>query len=353
MISLIIFDVDGTITDGKVYINQDNKEIKAINYRDIDVMNQLKQKYKIALITAEDSLLCEAVKRKIKPDYFFVDSKDKVKTIQYLEKKSQIDKSQMCFIGDSLKDLSAMKYVFFSICPKNANKEVKRCVNFILGKNAGDGCFEEIPSILDSLKNKDKNYILDAIKQHNLLMDFIKQTGELIHEINKMCETLSNSFINGNKLLMCGNGGSAADCQHITTELVSRFLIKQRKALNAIALTTNTSTITAILNDVSGNDIFSRQVEAHGKKDDMLIGISTSGKSINVLNALKEAKNKKMNTVLLSGEILENKEDLNKIVDILIEVPSTKTARVQEMHIFILHFMCEYVERKLYDGGYI
>lgn len=153
---------------------------------------------------------------------------------------------------------------------------------------------------------------------------------------------ITDSLIDGKKLMVCGNGGSAADSQHFVAELVSKFK-KVRKPLSAIALTTDSSIITSIANDFSFDQIFSKQIQALGKKGDVLIGISTSGTSTNVLNALKTAKKEKISTILLTGNI---KKQYN-YVDLKIGVPSSSTARIQEIHEIIYHSICEIVESNL------
>lgn len=161
---------------------------------------------------------------------------------------------------------------------------------------------------------------------------------ELPH-IEEVTRLLIDSIRKGNKILFCGNGGSAADAQHIAGELVHR-LVKRRKSLPAIALTTNTSLLTAISNDDSYDQVFSRQIEGIGKAGDVLVAISTSGNSPNVLKALKKAKTLGMKTVGLCG----SSEGFRDIVDIAISVPSVNTQRIQECHILIGHIIVEVVE---------
>lgn len=149
---------------------------------------------------------------------------------------------------------------------------------------------------------------------------------------------------NGKTLYLCGNGGSAGDAQHIAAELVGRFT-KERRALPAVALTTNTSALTALGNDYAYEIVFSRQLEAFGKPGDIVIGISTSGNSPNVLHALRTAKDLAMITVGLTGETGGNTK---AEADHCICVPSRDTARIQESHILIGHILCEIVECELF-----
>ena len=178
-------------------------------------------------------------------------------------------------------------------------------------------------------QNRDVNY--------NFINDD-KTKNKLLRLVSIIVDSLND----GKKLIVCGNGGSAADSQHFVAELVSKFK-KIRKPLSALALTTDSSIITSIANDFSFEQIFSKQVEALGKKGDVLIGISTSGTSNNVLNALKTAKKKKISTILLTGKI---KKQYNYI-DLKIDVPSSSTARIQEIHELIYHSICEIVESSL------
>ena len=160
-----------------------------------------------------------------------------------------------------------------------------------------------------------------------------------------IAEEISSSLQQGGQLLFCGNGGSAADAQHLATELVSRFYC-ERGALNAEALTVNTSALTAIGNDYSFDRVFARQIEAKGREGDVLIGISTSGESKNIIEAVKYAKSINMKTVVFTGK---QNSTLKQLADIAISVPSEDTPRIQEMHILIGHIICEMVEKKIVE----
>ena len=144
----------------------------------------------------------------------------------------------------------------------------------------------------------------------------------------------------GRKILVFGNGGSAAEAQHFAAELVNRFL-KERRAIPAIALTTDTSALTAIANDRSFDQVFSRQIEAIGEKGDVAIALTTSGNSPNIIEGLKAAKAKGMLTIALTGE---GGGKLTGLTDFLLEVPSKSTPRIQEVHLLMLHIMAEEIE---------
>ena len=165
-----------------------------------------------------------------------------------------------------------------------------------------------------------------------------------IDVIVKIVNSIDDILSRGGKLLVFGNGGSAADAQHMAGELVGRFEL-ERGALPAIALTTDSSVITSISNDYSFNEIFSRQIEALGTPEDIALGISTSGNSENVLAGIRKAKNMKLITIGLSGG---EGGELSKIADLCFTASSSSTPRIQEAHITVIHIICKLVEEKLY-----
>jgi len=160
---------------------------------------------------------------------------------------------------------------------------------------------------------------------------------------NKFVNTLITALKRGNKIILFGNGGSAADAQHIAAELVVKYK-KKRKAIPAISLSTDTSALTAIGNDFNFNEIFSRQIESIGKPGDVALGITTSGKSKNIINGLKIGKKKKLITVLLTKENYPNKKELKKISNFILGVPAKETARIQELHILVGHIICQIID---------
>ncbi|HVW14193.1 MAG TPA: D-sedoheptulose 7-phosphate isomerase [Mucilaginibacter sp.] len=180
--------------------------------------------------------------------------------------------------------------------------------------------------------------IIEELKDHQQLIQKVIDT--LTGDIEKACRVMVSTLKNGNKVLIAGNGGSAADAQHIAAELSGRF-VKERKALPGIALTTDTSALTSIANDYGYEYVFSRQVEALAKPGDLFIGISTSGNSQGVLNAFESAKKLGCSTLGLSGR---DGGKMNGLCDLSIIVPSNITARIQEMHILIGHIICKAVD---------
>ncbi len=174
----------------------------------------------------------------------------------------------------------------------------------------------------------------------------LQMAKESIDQILQAADIIQRALKAGKKLLIFGNGGSAADAQHIASEFVNRFMA-ERKAIAAIALTTDSSIITSIANDSSYSEIFSRQIEALGSKGDVAIGITTSGKSANVLKAIETAKAMEIKTIAFAGG---STSKLSKITDHIISVPSASTQRIQEAHITVAHIICELVEKSIIEN---
>jgi D-sedoheptulose 7-phosphate isomerase len=168
-----------------------------------------------------------------------------------------------------------------------------------------------------------------------------------LEDVVKAAQMLVCAYRCGSKSLLFGNGGSAADAQHIAAELVGRFQI-DRPALPAIALNVNTSSLTAIGNDYGFEDIFARQIEAFGREGDVAVGLSTSGNSKNVIEGIRRSRELGLKTVALTGA---GGGCLRDLVDCCIAVPSSETPRIQESHILIGHVLCEIVERELFGGN--
>ena len=215
------------------------------------------------------------------------------------------------------------------------------CASYI-AKDLGDAA----KFILNDVRKSDmpnKIIFLDNIAEHKDLLD---RLDHIYVPTCKAAQLIADRLRSGKRIFLCGNGGSAADAQHMAAELSGRFL-RERKALDAIALSCNSSAITAIGNDFSFEDIFVRQIEAHGRDGDVLVAISTSGNSINILKAVVKANEMGLVTIALTGE---GGGEVGKIADMLIDVPASSTPRIQEMHLLIEHTICEMIENLICDG---
>ncbi|ADW18709.1 phosphoheptose isomerase [Desulfobulbus propionicus DSM 2032] len=176
---------------------------------------------------------------------------------------------------------------------------------------------------------------------------FVKES---VDDILLLSEWIREVFEDGGKLLIFGNGGSAADAQHLAAEFVNRFLIN-RRPLPALALTTDSSVLTSIANDFSYELVFAKQIQALGKPEDLALGISTSGTSANVVKAMEAARTIGMKTVALTGGTARPGGDLAAICDLVLNVPSDSTPHIQETHLWVEHLLCEIVERQMFASS--
>lgn len=193
-----------------------------------------------------------------------------------------------------------------------------------------------------------ENYITNEIEKSLKVKNNILDDKNLLKTIKDAALMCINALKNKKKIIIAGNGGSAADAQHIAGELVSKFYF-DRPGLSAIALTTDTSIITSIGNDYGYEKLFSRQLEANGVEGDVFIGISTSGNSKNILEALKECQNNNIKSIGLTG----NKNGaMDSMCDLIIKVPSHSTPNIQESHIMIGHIICAIIEEDIFGKGF-
>ena len=192
------------------------------------------------------------------------------------------------------------------------------------------------------MKDRIQKIISDSLEIHTRLIE----GHDLQSSIKKIVSISVEAFKNGNKLLLCGNGGSAADAQHIAAELSGRFY-KDRPPLHAEALNVNTSFLTAVANDFGYDQTLARMLEACGKKKDILIAISTSGNSNNIIEVLRKARNLDIVTIGFSGQ---EGGGMQSLCDIMINAPSNNTARIQEIHILCGHIICQLIEEEIFPN---
>ena len=188
-----------------------------------------------------------------------------------------------------------------------------------------------------------RNHFLDSIETKRNALE------ELIIPIKHAANCISDSLLNEGKILSCGNGGSAGDAQHFSAELLNRFEI-ERPGLPAVALTTDSSTLTAIANDYEYDQVFSKQILALGTNRDVLLAISTSGNSSNIIKAVQAAHEREMQVLSLTGNKGGKLAKLLKGDDIEIRVPSDRTARIQEIHLLVIHCLCDIIDAILFGG---
>src|SRR5690554_6252718 len=193
------------------------------------------------------------------------------------------------------------------------------------------------------MQHRIRQLFTDSIETKTRAMDVL---GPPIEQASQL---MVNALLNERKILSCGNGGSAGDAQHFSSELLNRFE-RERPSLPAIALTTDSSTVTSIANDYSYNEIFSKQIRALGTDRDVLLAISTSGNSANVIQAIQAAHDRGMKVVALTGRDGGNMSSLMHPEDVEIRVPAQSTARIQEVHLLAIHCLCDYIDRQLFGA---
>ena len=352
-IRAVLFDIDGVITDGKKYTDGISKEIKSVSYKDLDAIKSLQDDgILVGCISGEDTPFSRNLAESL--DFYSLGEKNKKKVLEHFERKYRIEREQICYTGDGKYDIGALEYAGLSVCPKDAVYEVKLIVDLILDTAGGQGCIAELYTKLSKINDKERelennmkvsDIVRNRINTHCHVSGQILEDESLLGVISEVCGEIISSYKRGGQLLLCGNGGSAADAQHLAAELVGRFYL-ERKAYAAEALSVNTSVLTSLANDYDYNMIFARQVEAKGRAGDVLIGITTSGKSENIVRAFRQAKSDGLITVLMTGNI-SGRLPVLEDTDYVVAVPSDDTPRIQECHILIGHIICEIIESKL------
>lgn len=348
MIELIVFDIDGVITDGSVIIDSSGNEQKQINLKDIDAIFELHRRgYKLAAITGEDTEIVNYFEKRFPWEYFYRGNKTKKETMQQIEQGTGISRENICYVGDGKYDVEPLNYAGLGLCPANAIDKAKNAADIILQNDGGKGCIWEIISILEKYNDEKcaHNYFFRRLEEHTNIFKKLASDQELTDTVMEIGDKIISILEKGGGIYLCGNGGSAADAQHIATEFISRFY-QERPGLNAEALSVNTSTLTAIGNDYSFERVFARQLEAKAKAGDMVIGITTSGTSKNVLEALRYAQKNELVSVLMMGGFEE--PELDGVADYIIKIPSLITPRIQEAHVFLGHVIAEYVEHRMF-----
>lgn len=351
---MIVFDIDGVITDGKQYIGK-NGETKSLSYKDMDAIRQLRESgYIVGCISGEDTEFSQRFVEMMHLDLVKLGCKEKNAALGEMAGQYNVPCEDICYVGDGKYDLSALKLAGLAVCPSDAIDEVRQIADIVLTRKGGDGCLAEVYTLLSGMAQRKteekerKTVILERMNEHRSVLNELMEKREPMVHIEEAVARIVDCYRRGGRLLLCGNGGSAADAQHLAGELVGRFYL-ERRALDAEALSANTSVITSLANDYNYETVFARQVEAKASKGDVLIGITTSGMSGNIRQAFAKAKALGVTTILLTGDKVPDAEFLRN-TDCLVKVPARDTPRIQEMHILIGHIICELVEREITEN---
>jgi D-sedoheptulose 7-phosphate isomerase len=366
-IRALVLDIDGVLTDGRVIYDEQRHESKELSYRDIDAVFQARREgLQVALVTGEESPMVDVIARRLAVKTVIISAKDKALALQELCARLDITLDQVCYLGDSDRDASALAQVGLGLAPANASPQARLSAHRVLTSQGGYGAVAEALALIrrlntDGQVDTEANDLgADRVVENTsaLQQSIVTALQESIAVKQAVVETLSDRMAiaaewivetlhAGHKLLLFGNGGSAAEAQHIAAEFVGRFE-RERQAWPAIALTTNTSILTALGNDYGLEIIFARQVLALGQPGDLVLAFSTSGNSPNVVQGVVAARALGLRTVGLTGE---SGGRLAPLCDLALCVPSRHTARIQECHIAICHAICQVVEATLAAGA--
>jgi D-sedoheptulose 7-phosphate isomerase len=365
-VQLLVLDIDGVITDGRVLLSATGEEVKAIDMRDVDALVAAgRNGLALALLTGEDTPWVDVLAAKIGVRMIVRGQKDKLAGLQAIAHDTGVALAHICYVGDAVRDAPALRAAGLGIAPANAVPEAKAAADVVTTAPGGDGAVRELLAYLarrdydsqttkpthavgaesSGLSRTDARARIAASSRESIDV-FSALSGPLADRLIDAAELVLRSLKSGGKLLVFGNGGSAAEAQHIVGEFVGRFAF-DRDPLAAIALTTDTSVLTALVNDYPPDLVFARQVRALGRPGDVVMGLSTSGRSPNVVEGLKAAREMGLSTIALSGR---DAGPMAELADVLLPMDSTQTPRVQEGHLFAIHVIAGLVERAIFPS---
>lgn len=348
---LLALDIDGVITDGRAYLTPAGDETKLLDFHDLDAITVMKRHgIAVAFVTGEKGPMVNTIAARFGVETVIHGAKDKLAAVQALADEQGLNLAEIAYVGDSDRDASAIAAVGLGMAPANATPLAQAAADRILTRRGGDGAVAEAVRIILALLDTDPKPLLPEVER--ITRESLVAHQRLIDTSLPVLAEIAQVFIcalrSGRKLMFCGNGGSAADAQHVAGELVGRFL-KESPPWPAIALNTNSSILTAVGNDWAFEDVFARQVRALARPGDVLVGISTSGSSPNVLRALESGRTLGAQTVGFTGMA---GGQMPEYCDVCFRAPAEATPRIQELHILAWHAICEILEYALLEAGH-
>lgn len=346
---VLALDIDGVLTDGTEGVSDANEAVaqKRIALRDLDALTRARQQgVRLALVTGEKGALVARIARRVGADVLVAGAKDKLSGLKEVCDRLHVGLDEICFVGDAERDALAFPHVGLSCAPKDASVAARQRASYCLDSCGGRGAVAEAVEIF--LRQRSLDGADQLAKAAHILAESLEAHQQMAAQSGRCVASIAQLLIDclrrGGKILFCGNGGSAADAQHAAAELVGRFAYN-RAPLPALSLTTDTSVLTAVANDWAYEDVFSRQVRALAQPGDAVVGLSTSGNSKNIEQALLAAKEKGAYAIALTGQ---RSGIVTRGADVCLAVPTTSTPRIQELHILALHAVCDLVESSLF-----
>jgi D-sedoheptulose 7-phosphate isomerase len=338
-IKLLALDIDGVLTDGRAWLSASGEEIKPVSFHDLDALTHLMhQGMPVALVTGESGSMTEAIARRFGVPTVITGAKDKLAVLQTLAAGRDLLLADICYVGDSDRDAPALRAVGLGLAPCNATPAARAAAHRVLRRAGGDGALAEAADLLQRLANPPdhetelRRIVTDSLAAHQRL------SNESLPVLAEIARVLIDALQTGHKLLFFGSGGSAA-------EFAGCFL-KESAPFAAVALTTDTSLLAAGGDDWDFAEIFERQVRALAHPGDVVIGITTSGRSPNVLRGVQAGRTIGAVAVGFTGA---GGGPLRDSTDVCFCAPSDATPRVQELHVLAWHAICEIVEHALFE----
>lgn len=347
-IRLLALDIDGVLTDGTTSLAAGTLETKCISFQDLDAVGVARRAgLALALVTGEDNALVDVIADRFSIAHLKRGAKDKLTALKELAAELGLSLNDICYVGDSDRDAAALVEVGLALAPANATPAARAAAHRVLTAAGGQGAVAEAVRLVlqlreqaaaaEALETEMRRIVEDSIAAHKNLL------AESLSVLAAVAQEFIRTILSGHKILLLGNGGSAADARRVAGELVGRFL-RESEPWPAIALTTDTSVLTGVGNDWEFADIFARQVRALARPGDAVVGISTSGRSANVLRALQHARQRGAVTIGFTGR---DAGPMRELCDFCFCAPAFSTPRVQELHLLAWHAICELVETRL------
>lgn len=347
-IKVLALDIDGVLTDGCAGVGAGDLTSKRIAFHDLDAVTAARRSgVTVVLVTGEQGVEVDQIAARFGIEEVARGAKDKVAALKDISRRLGIPLESFCYVGDSDRDAPAFAEVQLGLAPANATPAALAGADRVLSRGGGDGAVAEAVRLVMQLQENSKNGGNLAGEMKGIAEQSIAAHQRLLDEgmaaLVEVAQVFIRAIETGRKILLFGNGGSAADAQHVAGELVGRFLVES-EPWPAIALTTDSSILTCIGNDWAFDEVFSRQVRALCRPGDVVVGITTSGRSPNVVKGLQEARRRGGVTVGFTGA---KGGDLKQHSDICFLAPADATPRIQELHLLAWHSICEVVERAL------
>ena len=349
-IRVLAIDVDGVLTDGSVNDAGSPNEGKRFSFQDLDAITRVKDAgVMVAIVTGEQGPSVDGIAARFGVERVVRGAKDKAAAIDALANDLGVPLEAVCYIGDGDRDAAALSRVGLGLAPANATPSAKAAVDQVLTRPGGAGAVAEAVRLLLQLEADAAKLpafervmgaaVLESIRAHQqLLVDSLPTLGQIALIFVRAIRTRR-------RILFFGNGASAADAQHVAAELVGCFA-RKRDPWSAIALTTDTSILTAVSNDWEFSQVFARQVRALGRPGDVVVGISTSGTSPNVLRGLEAGRDVGAVTIGFTGSG-QGADAMRSCCDVYFCAPAESTPRIQELHLLAWHAICGTVEKEL------